>query len=144
MKKISIILFALLILTGCGKEETVSNVKCTANDESLANLVELELEFRNDKLYFMKQIQTIEHESEAEAIQAATQLDANSYLINGQFENIKAYTEVKNNKVLAITEHSVSKFTQKEKDFILLTADDEETLIKNFKNKGYKCEKVTK
>ena len=56
MKKISIILFALLILTGCGKEETISNVKCTANDESLANLVELELEFRNDKLYFMKQI----------------------------------------------------------------------------------------
>lgn len=141
MKKVIITLLAIVLLTGCGKKDVViKNITCEANNDTLGNLVTLELEFHDDELYFMKQIQTYEYESEAKAIEAATNLDANSYLINDSFKNIKAYTEVEGSNVLAITEHQVHKFTQEEMDAVLLTDKDSKTLVTNFTKKGYKCE----
>ena len=85
MKKIMIFLFSLILLTGCSKKETIEPVYCSTNDDTLGNLVKIELELRNDKLYFMRQTQVIEYETTIKATEAATNLEANSYLINDTY-----------------------------------------------------------
>ena len=139
MKKIMIFLFSLILLTGCSKKETIEHVYCSTNDDTLGNLVKIELELRNDKLYFMRQTQVIEYETTIKATEAATNLEANSYLINDTYDHIKAKVEVEGTNVLAITEHEVSKFNQTEKDAIALTDNSKAGLISNFEKMGYKC-----
>ena len=144
MKKIFMVLMGVLLITGCGQQEKKNEViefyTCVDKNDELKAFVTLNLEFRDDKLYFMKQTQSIDYKTEAEAISEANLYDENSYMINDSFDHIKAYTKVEGKTVHLITEHEVSKFTQGEKDAMVLKENKKDVLLNNYKNNGFICE----